>query len=82
MPDNIPAEIKDAWKHADSVADTGHAYRQWSGWILTCEWCGHEVRSEGTKADAIEKMQEHYDTVMKAAPSYSRIIVQSRPVAR
>lgn len=82
MPDNIPAEVKDAWKHADSVADTGHAYNQWCGWILTCEWCGHEVRSTGTKADAIEKMQEHYDTVMKAAPSYSRIIVQSRPVAR
>jgi hypothetical protein len=51
--------------HLDSVADTGTAYTEFKGWVLTCQWCvGFPTQTFGkTKEEALGRMQDHYDRV-------------------
>ena len=54
-------ELTDADHHSDAVADTGEAYSQFRGWMLSCLWC--EFKSYGsTKREALQRLAEnHYD---------------------
>lgn len=51
--------------HVDGVDDTGDAYSQFYGWVLTCQWClAPPFQAFGQKKqEAIDKMQAHYDSV-------------------
>jgi hypothetical protein len=67
-------DVRNARLHHDSVADTGDAYEQFHGWVLTCTWCRHPVRA-ATKSKALELMQGHYDDVdLRAGHGYTVIV--------
>lgn len=59
-PADHPADS--AREHLDAVADTGDAYTSFRGYVLTCLWCPTSVR-RWTKAEALAKLQQHYDDV-------------------
>lgn len=59
-------EIDNAQRHYDALADTGEAYTQHYGWTLTCLWCGEKVQGK-TKAEALGKLQTHYDDLVLRA---------------
>jgi hypothetical protein len=48
--------------HEDALADTGDAYTQFHGWLLTCCWCRTQVTAK-TKAEALDGMRDHYREV-------------------
>jgi len=48
--------------HAEAVDDSGDAYTQFRGYVLSCCWCRFEARAE-TKGVALAQMQDHYDSL-------------------
>jgi hypothetical protein len=62
-----------AEEHADSVQETGEAYTEFHGWVLTCSWCDTGQVRAATKTAAVALMQEHYDKVCgDSAPRVTR----------
>jgi len=54
-------EEEDRDHHADSVVDTGEAYTQFHGWVLSCLWCEYKAYGR-TKREALKKLYEnHYE---------------------
>lgn len=45
--------------HRDGLSDTGWAYSQFRGYVLTCLYCEHETRG-ANKKEALDSMTKHY----------------------